>query len=183
MGFGIDSKSARLWKFPILYTLDDKFSGQQQAAIVKAMKSWGEPFFRPVPEIPDSSAQAPIKVVCIQSGTTQWRAGDGLNGKPPSGGGTVNIKFDSSYDTIVHELGHVLGLSHEQDRPDGADYRKTLTVAGEITEIVAANAQKKYVAYGKFDPDSIMCYGTKNTDGPSVGDLTTIAAIYGLQDN
>lgn len=183
MGFGIDNKSARLWKFPILYNIDEKFSAEYRNNIIKAMNSWGENLFRPVPAIAGNAAQAPILVKCIDSGQTQWRSGDQKNGKCPGQSGTVFLKPTTSYGNLVHEFGHCLGLAHEHDRADAVHYLKTLKVYAErpsITADVALRAQKNYVPYGSFDPKSIMCYPNADKGGPSKGDIETIAAIYAI---
>lgn len=58
------------------------------------------------------------------------------------------IKFNTA--SLVHELGHVVGLFHEQSRPDRDKFLDVKTSN--------SNYQKKGQSYGKYDFDSIMHY-------------------------
>lgn len=189
MGFGLDAVAHknRLWKFPVLFTIDDGFSIATRNGLIFAMDKWkqagdGTPLFRPV-----ATAGAGTVRVSLTGGSNAWSSGDaGMVGRHPQPvlgaprHNTLFLKDGSSMATLVHEVGHCLGLAHEHDRPDATatKYRKTLTLA--FADQVADNATKvkKYVSYGAFDGDSIMCYGV-TVDAPSAGDLATVKAMYG----
>ena len=125
-----------------------------------------------------------VVIVKKTTGSNTWHAGDTLHGKNTTNGPGTNIlhlKDGSAYDTLVHEIGHLLGLAHEHDRmdPEGNKYRATLKAAFKDEVAQKANKEKQYKNYGPFDSDLIMCYGTKNTTGPSPGDRATLKGIYG----
>ena len=190
MGFGLDRTihGDRLWSFPIRFCILDGFTTTTRNNLWYAIVKWQNPLNRGPLFNPVATAEAGCVRVQVTTGSNQWSSGDkGMVGKAP----TLNLdnnfnnvlflKDGAAEDTLVHELGHLLGLAHEHDRDDpvATKYRSTLTI--KFADTVAENAVKvkKYVKYGEFDAGSIMCYGTANTTGPSDSDRATLKAIYG----
>nr|C9D7R3.1 RecName: Full=Astacin-like metalloprotease toxin 3; AltName: Full=Loxosceles astacin-like protease 3; Short=LALP3; Flags: Precursor [Loxosceles intermedia]ACV52011.1 astacin-like metalloprotease toxin 3 precursor [Loxosceles intermedia] len=77
-----------------------------------------------------------------------------------------------SFGAILHELGHVLGLYHEQQRPDRDDY--VIVYKDNIQTGALRDYEKRFEnntrVIGPFDYDSIMIYG--ETDARKSGSVT-----------
>jgi len=109
---------------------------------------------------------------------------------------------DCALSTLVHEMGHTIGLLHEHQRPDRNSYI-TFTPANADKPWIAGNFDffsYNYQAIGLYDYASVMHYPpfsfTKNnlpvlesippgiplsnTSGYSAGDIDTIKRLYGL---
>ena len=104
--------------------------------------------------------------------------------------------------TIVHEMGHTIGLLHEHQRPDRNTY-VTFNYANVDEPLVAGNFDffsDNYQTIGLYDLASVMHYSSfvftknnlpvlesippgmplSNLSGYSAGDIDTIERLYGL---
>lgn len=120
----------------------------------------------------------------------------------PEGGGsqstwsfekkTLFLRGSEQFGAVLHEIGHLLGLSHEQDRPDARDawYTKNPGVLGKKTSLEGAAIREgggkasglKLCAYGDYDAASLMHYPASHYEAmtePSPGDCVAVGAING----
>ena len=171
MAFGLPVNSIRLWPKQITYCYPDYAKGSIN--VLKGLAKWQEVLdnqitFKPVTVNP---------MVNIKIDRSGWHSGDSLNGRRPGHSGVLQISETALIGTVLHEVGHLLGLSHEQNRADCPPrYREGLLFADEV----ALKAQQNYVEYGAFDTESIMLYGVyKKRREPSAGDIAAIKTMYG----
>jgi hypothetical protein len=117
--------------------------------------------------IPLDNSTAYFNVVFAS--TEAWSADS--NGRQAVGNKVANLrlKHTSSLGNALHEIGHMLGLAHEQDHPGAKD------------GLYGQSKTDKYVVYSPYDPASIMHYGysTRPVPEPSPGDIATVKAING----
>lgn len=86
----------------------------------------------------------------------------------PCRGADLELGTDrrSAEHVIIHEVGHVLGFDHEQNRAD-AEAR------GCSSEVLPG------VGVGAYDPESIMNYCSSSNSRLSEGDVVNVEAVYG----
>lgn len=96
---------------------------------------------------------------------------------------TLFLKGHETLGAMLHEVGHLLGMSHEHDRPDCRDkwYTANPGVLGKETSIKGAEIREaKLQVYGPIDIESIMQYPQDKyqaATAPSAGDIATVKAI------
>ena len=100
---------------------------------------------------------------------------------------TLYLKGSETLGALLHEIGHLLGMSHEHDRPDVRDkwYDANPGSFGKTESIrQAATRGDKLQIYGEVDLDSIMQYPEnkyKAATEPSQGDIDAVKQINGWQ--
>jgi hypothetical protein len=97
---------------------------------------------------------------------------------------TLALNRSHSLGIVLHEIGHLLGLSHEQDHPDGrkAYYTGTPGSFGFAESMRIAESRTNLQKYGNYDPASIMHYPDTTyalMTRPSAGDIAAVKLING----
>lgn len=192
------SRSSKLWTDGIVpYSIDPALSKSSRLAVTTAIAHWNK--------------VSGITLVSLED----WPAGqafpnDSIKFQPGSGCASwvgrlgneqeVWVADNCAAGSVMHEIGHALGLEHEHTRPDrdqyiqinweniSADKRHNFDVAPEGSRLL-----------GEYDYESIMHYGPTNFSingkktitpilvsadvigqrtAPSDGDLAAIARLY-----
>lgn len=190
----------QLWPAGIVpYTIDPSVPKQSVVVIKQAIDRWNRD--GGVSIIPLVEAQADAGQVIYDS--VRFVVGDFCASWVGRQGGQQDLWVAShcSAGSVMHELGHVLGLEHEHTRPDRDQHIRIHwenVQTDKIHNFDLAPAGARML--GDYDLTSIMHYGTHNfssTGGPtlspldptitgigqrnalSAGDLEAISTLYG----
>jgi hypothetical protein len=190
MGYGINKNSARKWVLPVQLTVPKNFPSDLLARLKLAAKAWQDGTKIPLFVFVGVKLSI-VEVKCSGNGKNgSYTSGDKGLGKP-IGNFSSKLEIDENISdhNLIHELGHVLGLAHEEERPGDkstnfvpAKRSANAQVQDWLLDMQwnnCRNNQKKfgYIEYGNFDGASVMKYG--NSSGKlSPGDIATIKAIY-----
>jgi len=176
LGYGIDTAKfpARRWGRTITWRGENK--GRLQEALDIWQGKLGISFQATVADAADFALK--------WDGSAQsWHPGGSRPalGRPEAGkAGTLFLKSDAPLGIVLHEIGHLLGLSHEQDHPDNRDAYYRGQEAWILEGVVTRGAL--LAVYGPFDPLSVMLYPEATyalMTKPSDGDVASAKAING----
>lgn len=158
--FGIYPDPYRLWSM-VRYVLSPSLSYSQKQTIANAMDHWeantdvrfynatGEPTVHP-----EYGFEYPY--VYFISGSGNYSSVGRIGGKQD-----LSITPFASRRTVIHEIGHAIGLFHEQSRVDRNDY---ITVNYDNIkpgkEYNFDRETENYSFIGPFDFNSVMIYGS-----------------------
>ncbi len=176
-GVVVDSEGARWVGGVVPYVIDKRLSLGKQKAILKAMALWeSETVVTFLPVTPDNQDNYPDYVVFQPSTGKTCISSVGRQG----GMQTLRLAPRCNTMMIIHELGHLLGLWHEQARKDRDLYVEVLWE--NVREDHYHNFDKRVEDgqnQGAYDYDSIMHYSemafSKN------GEPTLVPRIQGVQ--
>jgi hypothetical protein len=175
MGYGVRDTNRR-WPHIVYY------DGTPTETVQNAFDIWerklGSIRFAP------AGGGNPAMFKILYSGTCVWRSGDTVNGRSPSRLGELVLGSDKPVGMVLHEVGHLLGLAHEQDRQNcdaAAAWRKKIPNYSLGWEA----AQKKTEYYrniGEFNEKSVMLYGNGYEEGSDIsdGDAAAVLFIHGI---
>ena len=176
-----------IWEGGVIpYTFGQNWSGREKETIMRGMKEW-------------TDRTNCIKFLCgewtnyvlINRETRHATCAKGRN----TNGGMVRCDLNPSdldrfYTVVLHELGHCIGLCHEQLRNDVPPDTENEILhglahgGGDIAlQRYALASQKQravdnYRQVGNFDPDSVMLY-LQDNDAVSDGDVAAVRDLYG----
>jgi len=146
-----------LWQHGIVpYEIDEAMPQGKVRAIKKAMNTWqNQTIIRFEPRTPSNAESYPDYVSFVKAPGNKCASSVGRQGGPQE----VWLAQRCKHMTIAHELGHLLGLWHEQGRPDRDKYVRVLW------ENIREGHQKNFGIRnlegqnaGPYDYDSIMHY-------------------------
>lgn len=176
MGYGLDTTKYTTRKWGTTITWRGEAKGKLQDALDVWQNKLGITFSK------TASDDAVVDFEVVWGTTSQWSNQSDGNGKPATGKkGTLNLTTKDSLGTILHEIGHLLGASHEQDRVDGHGWfakHPEIFFGVEGAKLRAKHNKD----YGDYEIGSIMHYPASNyavKSEPTAGDIATAKAING----
>ncbi len=148
------------WDFGVLpYELAPNFSAAEQQRVLSAMQVWSR--VAPIVWVPRTTQTGFLAITRDElSGPEGSPCFSSLGQAGRSRPGRVNLgaNCSSSSHTISHEIGHTLGLFHEQQRPD-RDSHVSIDLSNVPPNLHGAfNIINGYLMVGPYDLGSIMHY-------------------------
>jgi serralysin len=166
---GISAERGKLWKVGAnlrFYFMDG--NEEQKALVRSAINEWGSYVNLTFTEI--QSNEAEIRVSFKKVGSWGYQGTDALAIKkeePTLNYGDLSKDSDTNRFLLLHEFGHILGLTHEFSNPSAGQVFNMKAVeefartAGWSKGYIEANFQpvQSYPGSRPYDPFSIMGYG------------------------
>jgi len=146
-------------KGEVPYMMDDALPKENRVALFQAMALWqGETLINFVKLTPRNRMLYPDYVKFIPAQGKTCASSVGRQG----GEQVVRLAPRCNAMLSAHELGHLLGLWHEQSRPDRDDYVQILWENIREEHYANFNRRDREGRYeGTYDYDSIMHYSTQ----------------------
>jgi hypothetical protein len=190
--------SGQLWVDGIVpYKIGSALAQHSIAAIENAISHWNQVSgitFMPVAEVIAAKGASKDSVLFKKKeGCASWVGRQG-------GQQEVWVGANCSTGSIMHEIGHVLGLEHEHTRPDrdqyitihwasiSADKSHNFDVARSSVKLLGKYDYGSIMHYGRYnfsqsgEPTITPLFGELNSIGqraaPSQGDLNAVAELY-----
>jgi uncharacterized protein (TIGR03437 family) len=188
--------SASLWPGGVLpYTLDPALTPDQQQNVLAGIQHWNT--HTPFTIRPRASESNYVEFAYDSSTEVACESWVGMQG----GQQAITITPNCTAGLVIHEIGHALGLLHEQSRSDRNAWVTVLypdidkRYVGNFDQYLDASRD-----YGYFDYDSIMIYGPSDfssnfldtmetvpvgipigqRNGLSAGDIDGVSRLYGF---
>lgn len=176
-GFGL-STIGSLWENAVIdYEFDESLTAYQISRLNVAIDHWNVNTQISLRQRPAATAVNPLS-----SDFLVFKAGPGCASWVGRQGGaqTVWISDDCGSGSIVHEIGHALGLLHEHARFDRDNHIEVLLPNVEVGKLANfARVSDAVRLLGEYDYDSIMHYGShffSGTGAPTLLPRNGVAA-------
>jgi hypothetical protein len=176
----VSSKTKRAW------------SSDQKAAVRRAFEEW-EKISAFSFEETETKSEAFLKAVLIDDGSYYYlgearfptTTGQGEFYVSHNNASDKNMPPGSyDYITIIHEIGHVLGLAHPHDGGGTSSLFPGVDTPWDMGDASQNQTAYTVMSYndigGSITPDQVQSYGF--VDGPMAYDIATIQAVYPLAE-